>query len=82
MGTLYTESELIAKIKKIDEQLESAVTVSDLDTGQSKHSFRTSVDAMRKQRETYLALLQTNFPEIYREYFGFSVINFGGRSCR
>lgn len=81
MATLYTETELIAKIKAIDTQLETAVTESDLDTGQSKHSFRVSVDAMRKQRETYLSLLQANFPETYREYFGNSVINFGGRSC-
>ena len=80
--TLYTASELVEKIKSLDEALDSAETRSKLDTGQSSHEYNLSITSIKNQREYYIALLQKIDPQCYKDIFGSSVINFRGNSCR
>ena len=79
---LYTEAELIAKLKELDTLMDDGTTQSELDTGQSESSFRVSQRTYREQYEKYLSLLQQCFPAAYREMFGKSVIRFRGNQCR
>jgi len=78
---LYTSAELVQKLKDLDDQMNGGVNQSSLDTGQSKHDIRVSVQTLQRQYEKYSAMLQQVDPDTYREIFGYSVINFGGRSC-
>ncbi len=82
MACLYTEAELIQKLKDLDTEMDAAETQSELDTGQSEHKFRVSQRTLREQYEKYLAMLQTCFPAAYRTMFGKSVIRFRGNKCR
>ena len=79
---LYTQDELIAKLKEIDESLDDATTKSEIDTGQSKHNYSTSIRTLREQYEKYLSMFQTCYPAEYRSYFGPSVIKFGRSTCQ
>ena len=79
---LYTEAELIAKLKELDTAMDDATTRSKLDTGQSDNEFSQSLRQMERQYEKYLSLLQTCFPAAYRTMFGKSVIRFGSGKCR
>lgn len=82
MACLYTEAELIQKLKDLDTAMDDATTRSKLDTGQSDNEFSQSLRQMERQYEKYLALLQTCFPAAYRTMFGKSVIRFGSGKCR
>jgi|WetSurMetagenome_2_1015567.scaffolds.fasta_scaffold08452_4 hypothetical protein len=78
MASLYTTDEIITKLKSLDEQMDAAVSSSELDTGQSKHTISMSVTLLRQQYEKYLAMLQEQDPVTYRRIFGADVIQFGG----
>lgn len=78
---LYTKDELISKIKEIDLELNSGVTRSELDTGQSKHSFSVSTAQLQRQKEYYLKLLKVVDPACYHSIMGPSTIRFKGPSC-
>lgn len=82
MASLYTSAELVAKLKELDELMDSAVNSTELDTGQSRHSVKLSVQQIQRQYEKYLSLLQQIDPQTYMETFGPDVIRFGGRECR
>lgn len=79
--TLYTDQELIDKIKEIDIELNSGVTGSTLDTSQSKHSYQVSVRTLREQREYYKTLLQRQNPTCYNQIFGPSIVKYGRGQC-
>ena len=55
---MYTEAELIAKIKAIDVKLEEAISSSKLDTSQTSHTFEIQVAELRRQRDYYTGMLQ------------------------
>lgn len=57
MASIYTRVELVEKIKSIDIELAKSVSMSSLDTGQSDQEFRISNDALRRQRDYYMTLL-------------------------
>lgn len=57
MACLYTEAELIEKIKAIDTQLEKAIQSSKLDTNQGSQSFAIMPSELRRQRSYYADLL-------------------------
>ena len=57
--SLYTESELVAKIKAIDTQLESCLSSSSMDTSQTRHSFEIQIAELRRQRDYYVQKLQS-----------------------
>ena len=78
---LYTSDQLIDKLKEIDIKLDSAISKSEIDTNQSKHSVSISVRTLREQYEKYQAMLQKCYPSVYREYFGSSVTKFIPRGC-
>jgi len=78
MASLYTTDEIITKLKSLDEQMDAAVSSSELDTGQSKHTISMSVTLLRQQYEKYLAMLQEQDPVTNRRIFGADVIQFGG----
>lgn len=78
---LYTDEELIEKLKEIDIELDEAVSKTSLDTGQSKHDITISVRTLREQYEKYSSMLQVQNPELYRCTFGNSVIKSRGYRC-
>ena len=82
MACLYTESELIQKLKDLDTAMDDATTRSKLDTGQSDSEYSISIRTLREQYEKYQGMLQTCFPAAYRTMFGKSVIRFGSGKCR
>lgn len=55
---MYTETELITKIKAIDAKLEESIASSRLDTSQTLHDFEIQVSELRKQRDYYTGMLQ------------------------
>lgn len=79
---LYTCDELVAKLKALDIEMDSAETQSELDTGQSDHKFRISQRTLREQYEKYSSMLQQQCPEKYKAIFGPSAIKFRGNQCR
>lgn len=79
---LYSESELITKLKDLNTAMDDATTRSKLDTGQSDSEFSQSLRQMERQYEKYLSMLQTCYPASYRTMFGKSVIRFRGNSCQ
>jgi hypothetical protein len=79
---LYTEEELIQKLKDLNTAMDDGTTRSKLDTSQSDSEFSQSLRQMERQYEKYLALLQTCYPAAYRTMFGKSVIRFRGNSCQ
>lgn len=78
---LYTDDELIEKIKEADTQLSSGLSKSELDTSQTKNSVTISVRTIERQKEYYMGLLQTQNRELYNCMFGTSVIQFKGNHC-
>jgi hypothetical protein len=76
---LYTSAELVQKLKDLNEQMDSAVNQSSLDTGQSKHDVRISVQTLQRQYEKYAAMLQQVDPETYNGIFGPSVVRYSSR---
>jgi len=56
---LYTESELVLKIKSIDTALESCYSSSRMDTSQTSHSFDRQISELRRQRDYYMLQLQS-----------------------
>ncbi len=78
---LYTEAELIAKLKALDILMDEATTRSKLDTGQSDSEFSQSLRQMERQYEKYLSMFQTCYPDAYRTMFGKSVIQFRSNKC-
>ena len=79
--TLYTDEELIEKIKEIDIALDEAVTRSEIDTSQSKHSYSVSVRQLERQRLYYLNLLKNQNRACYNSIVGPSVIKYGSGKC-
>ena len=79
--SLYTDNEIITKIKEIDTQLMTGITKSEIDTSQTKNSVSISVRTLREQREYYSALLQEQNRSLYNSIFGSSAIAFKGRYC-
>ena len=59
---LYTESELITKIKDIDTQLEQGYSETDLDSGQSRTRWKRDMKVLLQMRENYMILLQQDYP--------------------
>ena len=55
---LYTEAELVTKIKAIDAKLEDAIASSRMDTSQTSHTFEIQVAELRRQRDYYMSKLQ------------------------
>lgn len=78
---LYTSAELVAKLKELDEQMDTGIAGSNLNTGQSSHSITVAQSALQSQYEKYAAMLQQVDYETYREIFGPDIIQFGGRQC-
>jgi hypothetical protein len=78
---LFTDEELITKIKSLMTELDDAVTSSELDTSQSKHSFKVSIRSQREQLERYLTMLKNQNPTCYYEFNPPSVIDFGSSGC-
>lgn len=79
MAALYTSAELVQKLKDLNEQMDSAVNSSMIDTGQSKHEVRVSVQTLQRQYEKYAAMLQEVDPAAYRDIFGASVVRYSSR---
>ena len=59
---LYTESELITKIKDIDTQLEQGYSEIDLDSGQSRTRWKRDMKVLLQMRENYMIMLQQDYP--------------------
>lgn len=78
---LYTDQELIDKIKEMDTQLSVGVTKSEIDTTQTKNSVSISIRTIREQREYYSSLLQSQNRALYNSIFGSSAIAFRGNHC-
>ena len=74
--SLYTDDELVQKLKDLDSELDSAISSSELDTGQSRHQIKMSIRTLREQYEKYKAMLMRQNPTLYRCTFGHSVIKF------
>ena len=55
---MYTEAELVTKIKAIDTKLEEAISSSKMDTSQTSHQFEIQVAELRRQRDYYTGMLQ------------------------
>ena len=73
MSCIYTKAELISKIQAIDTQLESAVSMSSLDSGQGKSTFQVNIQGLNNQRNRYCRMLQQFYPSDYSQ-----VINING----
>ena len=78
---LYTEDEIIAEIKALQQKLNSGVTKSDLDTSQSRGSFSLSIRQLERQLETWMGYLKQVNPCMYHAMKGPSVIQFKGSRC-
>lgn len=78
---LYTDDELIEKLKDIDTELDAAITKSKLDTGQSEHEVTQSVRTLREQYEKYLMMLKRQNPAKYRCIAGAPAVQYRGRRC-
>ena len=76
MSCLYTSTELIAKLKDLDSQMDDATTKSDLDTGQTKHEITISIRTLREQYEKYKGMLKRCDPAAYKCFFGSGAIRF------
>lgn len=76
---LYTDTELVEKIKEIDTQLSTGVSKTSLDTTQTKSEVSISVRTLREQRDYWLVLLQQQNNSLYQSIMGKSVIKFKGR---
>lgn len=79
--SLYTDDELVEKIKELDIQLSSGVSKSELDTSQTKNSVTISVRVLTQQKEYFISMLQNQNRELYISCFGSSVIKFKGHHC-
>lgn len=78
---LYTCDQLKAKLISLDTEMDTAVTRSGLDTGQSKSDFSRSLRQLERQYEKYMGMLQRQCPDEYKAIAGPSVIKFNGRKC-
>lgn len=57
MADIYTQAELITKIKALDTKLESAIEESQLNTTQNVQMFEVAVEELRIQRDKYMTQL-------------------------
>jgi len=80
-NSLYTDDEIIAKLKELDLILDDGVTTSELDTGQTNHKIRMSIRQAERQYEKYQAMLQNQNRSLYNCMFGSGATKFGGRKC-
>ena len=64
---IYSRSELLSKIKSLDTQIESSISTSRLDTGQSVQTFGIDVLKLREQRNWYYRMLQQYYPGNYAD---------------
>ncbi len=65
MTCLYSQDELITKIKSLDTELESSITQSRLDSGQGVSSYQVSIEKLTEQRNRYYRMLQQCYPGNY-----------------
>lgn len=77
--SLYTDQELIDKIKELNVQLDGAVTKSSIDTTQTKNEVSISVRTIREQRQNYMVMLQQQNRSLFNQCFGSSARRFKGR---
>lgn len=78
---LYTDDELIQKLKDINDDLDDAISKSKLDTGQSEHEVSQSLRVLREQYEKYLLMLKRQNPAKYRCIAGAPAIQYRGGRC-
>jgi len=79
--SLYTDDEIIEKIKAIDTELLAGISKSEIDTTQTKNSVTISLRTLREQREQYMSMLQQQNRALYNSMFGSSAIKFKGNHC-
>ena len=65
MSCIYTQTELLTKIKAIDTKLEAAVNAPKLDTNQGSQSFQVDILNLTNQRDRYYRMLQQFYPGDY-----------------
>lgn len=65
MDCIYTQTELLIKIKTIDTKLEAPVNSSKLDTNQASQSFQIDITNLKIQRDWYYRMLQQYYPGDY-----------------
>lgn len=65
MSCIYTQTELLTKIKAIDTKLEGAVSSSKLDTNQASQSFQIDINKLTDLRDWYYRQLQQYYPGDY-----------------
>lgn len=80
-NNLYTDDEIIAKLKELDEILDEGVSTSELDTGQTNHKLRFSVRQAERQYEKYQAMLQNQNRTLYNCMFGSGATQFRNKRC-
>lgn len=79
MACLYTEDEIVAKLKELDEKMDEGITQSRLNTSQTDHQMSFSIRQAERQYEKYKSLLHRCYPATYLSMFGSNVIKFKGR---
>ena len=75
MTCIYTEAELLEKIKAIDIKLEKALQSSKLDTMQASQSFSIMPSELTKQRNYYLRMYQQCYGELKPTYLNARACN-------
>jgi hypothetical protein len=78
MSCLYTESELIEKIKAAEIALSDIETESELDTSQSRHRSKRSPGQAIKSLEIWKDYLYRCYPETYRANYGSNIMRVTG----
>lgn len=68
MSCIYTEAELLEKIKAIDIKLEKAIQSSKLDTSQASQSFSIMPSELTRQRNYYLRMYQQCYGDLKPTY--------------
>lgn len=64
MPCIYTEQELIAKIKELDIRLDKSIQSSKLDTNQASQSFSIMTNDIKRQRDYYIRLYTQCYGEL------------------
>ena len=75
MTCIYTEAELLEKIKALDIKLEKALQSSKLDTMQASQSFSIMPSELTKQRNYYLRMYQQCYGELKPTYLNARACN-------
>lgn len=51
IADIYTTEEIVASYKKLNEELNAAISRSELDTSQSRHEWQKNISEIRNQRD-------------------------------